>query len=63
MAVKKGMLNTQIYSASPDCSENRASDELKDITRVMTCMWPGYVLSVSDESNDMKTKFPSSYVG
>jgi hypothetical protein len=68
MPVKKGVLNTKIYSASPNYIEKRVISvlkdmiELKDITGFVTCMcdnfwWLGCVLSVSEESNDMKISF------
>jgi hypothetical protein len=68
MPVKKGILNTKIYSASPNYAENHVISmlkdmiELKDITGFVTCMydnfwWLGCVLSVSEESNDMKISF------
>jgi hypothetical protein len=66
--VKKGVLNTKIYSASPNYTLNHVISvlkdmiELKDITGFMTCMydnfwWLGCVLPVSEESNDMKISF------
>jgi hypothetical protein len=65
MPVKKGILNTKMYYYSPNYTENRVISvlkdmiELKDITGFVTCMydtfwWLGCVLSVSEESNDMK---------
>jgi hypothetical protein len=68
MLVKKGILYTNMYSASPNCTENHVISvlkdviDLKDITGFVTCMydnfwWLGCVLSVSEESNDMKTSF------
>jgi hypothetical protein len=68
MPVKKGVLNTKIYSASPNYTENHVISvlkdkiELKDITGFVTCMydnfwWLGCVLSVSEESNDTKISF------
>jgi hypothetical protein len=68
MPVKKGVLNTKMYSASPNYTQNRVISvlkdviELKDITRFVTCMydtfwWLGRVLSVSEESNNLKISF------
>jgi hypothetical protein len=68
MPVKKGVLNTNIYCASPNCTENRVISvlkdiiELKDIRGFVTCLfdnfwWLGCVLSVSEESNDVKISF------
>jgi hypothetical protein len=68
MPVKKGVLNTNIYSASPNYTENPVSsvrkdtNQLKDITGFVSCMydnfwWLGCVLSVSEESNDVKISF------
>jgi hypothetical protein len=68
MLVKKGVLNTKIYSASPNFSENRVISvlkdmiELKDITAFVTCMYNHFwrlvcVLSVSEESNHVKISF------
>jgi hypothetical protein len=68
MPVKKGILNTKIYSASPSYTENHVISvlkdmiELKDITGFVTFMydnfwWLGCVLSVSEQSNDMKISF------
>jgi hypothetical protein len=68
MPVTKGILNTKIYSASPNYKQNHVISvlkdkiELKDITRFVTCMydnfwWLGCVLSVSEESNDVKISF------
>jgi hypothetical protein len=68
MPVKKGVLNTKIYSAFPNYTENcvigvlKDSTELKDITGFVTCKydnfwWLGCVLSVSEESNDVKISF------
>jgi hypothetical protein len=68
MLVKKGLPHTKIYSASPTYTENRMisvlkdTTELKDITGFVTCkydnfLWLGCVLSVSEESNDMKIRF------
>jgi hypothetical protein len=65
MPVKKGALNTKTYSASPDFTENcvisvlKDMIELKDVRGFVTCKydnfwWLGCVLSVSEESNDMK---------
>jgi hypothetical protein len=59
MPVKKGVLNTKIYSASPNYTENRVisvlkdTTELKDIREFVTCMydnfwWLGCVPSVSE---------------
>jgi hypothetical protein len=31
MPVKKGLINTKIYSASPNCTENRVISVLKDM--------------------------------
>jgi hypothetical protein len=60
MPGKKGVLNTKIYSASPNYTENcvisvlKDMTELKDITGLVTCMydkfwWLGCVLPVSEE--------------
>jgi hypothetical protein len=68
MPVKKGILNTKMYSSSPNYTENRVISvlkdmiKLKDITGFVTCMydtfwWLGCVLSVSEESNDVKISF------
>jgi hypothetical protein len=68
MPFKKGVLNTKIYFASPDCTENHVISvlkdmiELKDITGFVTCMydtfwWLGCVLSLSEESSDVKISF------
>jgi hypothetical protein len=68
MPVTKGVRNSKIYSASPNYTENRVIRVLKDmielkiITRFVTCMydnfwWLGCVLSVSEESNDLKISF------
>jgi hypothetical protein len=68
MPVKKGVLNTKIYSASANYTENcvicvrKDMIELKDITGFVTCKydtfwWLGCVLSVSEESNDVKISF------
>jgi hypothetical protein len=68
MPVRKGVLNTQMYSASPNYTENHMISvlkvliEFKDITGFVTCMhdnfwWLGCVLSVSEESNDVKISF------
>jgi hypothetical protein len=65
MPVKKDVLNTKIYSASPNYTENRVIGvledmiELKDITGFVTCMydnflWLGCVIYVSKESNEVK---------
>jgi hypothetical protein len=59
---------TQIYSASPNYTQNcvigvlKDMIELKDITGFVTCMydnflWLGCVLSVSEESSDVKVSF------
>jgi hypothetical protein len=63
-----GILSTEIYPASPNYTENHVISvlkdmiELKDITGLLTCMydhfwWLGCVLSVSEESNDVKISF------
>jgi hypothetical protein len=62
MLVKKGVLNTKTYSASPNYTENHVISVLKDITGFVTCMYDNFwwlrcVLSVSEESNDVKTSF------
>jgi hypothetical protein len=68
MPVKKGVLNTKMYSASPNYTENHVISvlkdtiKLKDITGFVTCMydtfwWLGCVLSVGEESNDVKISF------
>jgi hypothetical protein len=68
MSVKKGVLNTKIYSDSPNYTENcvisvlKDTIELEDIRVFVTCMcgnfwWLGCVLSVSEESNNVKTSF------
>jgi hypothetical protein len=68
MPVKKGIFDTKIYSASPNYTENSVISalkemiELKDITGFVTRMydnfwWLGCVLSVSEESNDIKISF------
>jgi hypothetical protein len=68
MLVKKGVLNTKIYSASPNYTENHVISvlkymiKLKYITGFVTCKydtfwWLGRVLSVSEELNDMKISF------
>jgi hypothetical protein len=65
LPVKKGILNTKIDYASPNYTENRVISVLKDTTELedirvfVTCLydifwWLGCVLSVSEESNDMK---------
>jgi hypothetical protein len=67
MLVKKGVLNTKMYSASI-YTENHVISVLKDmiklkgITGFVTCMydtfwWLGCVLSVSEKSNDVKISF------
>jgi hypothetical protein len=67
MPVMKGILNTKMYSAS-NYKENHVISvlkdmiELKDIKGFVTCMydtfwWLGCVLSVSEESNDVKVSF------
>jgi hypothetical protein len=59
---------TQMFSAPPNCTENRMTSVLKDMikltdnTRFVTCRydtfwWLGCVLSVSEESSDMKISF------
>jgi hypothetical protein len=73
MPVKKGVLNTKIYSVSPNKTESRVISvlkhmiELKHITGFVTCMydnfwWLGCVLSVSEESYGMKISFLQSHV-
>jgi hypothetical protein len=68
MPVKKGIIYTKIYSTSPNYTKNHVISvlkymiELKDIIGFVTYMydnfwWLGCVLSVSEESNDMKTSF------
>jgi hypothetical protein len=68
MLVKKGILNTKVYSASHNCRENHVISvlkdmtELKDITGFVTCMhdtfWRlGYIRSAGEESNDIKISF------
>jgi hypothetical protein len=65
MPVMKGILNTKIYSASPNNTENRVISvlkdtiELKDIKRFLTYKYDNFwwlrsLLSVSEESNDVK---------
>jgi hypothetical protein len=59
MPVKKGVLHTNIYSASPNYTENRVIRvpkdmiELKDITGFVTCIYDNFwwlgCLSVSEE--------------
>jgi hypothetical protein len=60
MRVKKGILNTNIYSASPNYTENfvisvlKDMTELKDITGFVTCIYDNFwwlrcVLSVIEE--------------
>jgi hypothetical protein len=72
MLVEKGILNRKIYSASPKCTENSVISvlkdviELKDITGFVTCMYDnfwslGCVLSVIEESNDVKISFLHPY--
>jgi hypothetical protein len=67
MPVKKGVLNTKIYSAS-NYTENRVISVLKDMTEFkdirgfVTCMYDnfwslGCVLSVSKKLNDVKISF------
>jgi hypothetical protein len=60
MPVKKGVLYTKMYYSSPNCTENRVISVL--IIGFVTCMydifwWLGRVLSVSEESNDVKISF------
>jgi hypothetical protein len=66
MPVKKVVLN--MYSSPPNYTENRVISvlkdtiKLKDITEYVTCMydtfwWLGCVLTVSEESNDVKICF------
>jgi hypothetical protein len=68
MPVKKGVLNTRMYSTSPNYSENHVISllkdmiELKDITGFVTCMYDNFwwlecLLSVSEESHDVKINF------
>jgi hypothetical protein len=68
MPVKKGILNAKMYFASLNYTENDVISvlkdmiELKDITGFLTCMydhfwWLGCVLSVSEDSNDVKVSF------
>jgi hypothetical protein len=68
MPVKKGVLNTKLFFASTKYTENHVISvlkdmiELKDITGFVTCnygnfWWLGCVLSVSEESNDVKVSF------
>jgi hypothetical protein len=68
LPVKKGILNTKIYSASLNYTENRVISvpknmiKLKDLKGFVTCMydnfwWLGCVLSVTEESNDVKISF------
>jgi hypothetical protein len=68
MPVKKGILNTKMYSSSPNSTEKHVISllkdmiKLKDITGFVTCIydtfwWLGCVLSVSEELNDVKISF------
>jgi hypothetical protein len=67
MPVNKGVLNTTIYSASPNTENLMISVlkdmlELKHIAGFVTCMydnfwWLGCVLSLSEESSDVKISF------
>jgi hypothetical protein len=65
MLVKKGIPNTKMHFASPNYTQNHLINvlkdmlEMKDITGFVMCMyynlwWLGCVLSVGDESNDIK---------
>jgi deoxyribodipyrimidine photolyase-like uncharacterized protein len=68
MPVKKGVLNTKMFSSSPNYIENRVirvlkdTTELKDIRGFVTCTydtfwWLGCVLSFSKVSNNVKISF------
>jgi hypothetical protein len=68
MPVKEGVLNTRIYSASSNYIKNRVISvlkdiiELKDITGFVTRMYDNFwwlecVLSVCEESNNVKISF------
>jgi hypothetical protein len=68
MPVKKRVFNTKMYSFSPNYTENHVISVLKDIIKLkdiigfVTCIcdtfwWLGCVLSVSEESNDLKISF------
>jgi hypothetical protein len=69
MPARKGILNTKTYSASPNYTETCVISVLQDMTELKknskgcaTCKydnhwWLGSLLSVSEESNDMKISF------